>query len=182
MNDEQISARYARALFAVARENGIVERVSRELESFLRILEAEGKLSKLLHHPVIALDIKSALVDEIWARMRFSRQVKGFLKLLLAKKRLGRLGEILKDFQAIALEFEEKVCVLVECAHPLSSRYKDSLGSRLRELLGREVVLDTKVDPSLIGGLRVRSGDTVYDGSVRRKLELIKEALVGKRL
>lgn len=182
MNDEQIPARYARALFSVARENGIIERVARDLGRFLRVLEEERMLAKLFHHPAVATEIKSDLLDEICRHMKFSRQVKSFLKLLLTKKRLGQLGEIFEDFQRMALEFEEKVHILLECAHPLSSRSKGSLRNRLKEILAREIVLDTKVDPDLIGGLRVRFGDTVYDGSVKRKLELIREALAGERL
>lgn len=182
MNDEQIPARYAKALFEVARENGIIERVAGDLGGFLRILGEERKLAKLLRHPGIGPEIKSDLLDEICRRMRFSRQVKDFLKLLLTKKRLGQLAEIFKDFQQMVLEFDEKVHILVECAHPLSSRSKGSLRDRLKEVLAREVVLNMKVNPALIGGLRIRFGDTVYDGSVKRRLELIREALVEKRL
>lgn len=177
MNEEIIPTRYAKALFMAAREKGFIERVRKDLDRFLHILGKEAVLKKTLAHPAVNIKIKYGLIDRISKIEKFSLTTKNFLKVLFRKRRLGFLEEIFGIFRDLILAKGKIAWVRVESVHPLTTRVKASLKEKLKKIFKKEVELIEEVNPGLIGGLRVRFGDRVYDGSVKRKLELIREAL-----
>jgi F-type H+-transporting ATPase subunit delta len=101
-----------------------------------------------------------------------------FLKVVARHDRLGAVRAILQSARKLYNELKGRVEVRVETAGPLSNPLRDQIVARLTQMLGREVVLTTEVNNDLIGGLVVRIGDTVYDGSLAARLKNMQEVTV----
>lgn len=177
MSVNTIANRYARALADVAFERGEVSEVKAELESFAGLLRAHEELRQVLSSPVIATDRKQALLGAILDRMSPRPTTANFLKLLLANHRLMHLDLVLASF---AREIDARrgvVSARVTTARQLTEEERGRLLGQLRSATGKDVRLDFQIDPEIIGGIVMRIGSLVYDGSVRTQLRQIREQL-----
>ena len=186
MADNNTIARpYARAAFAVARENDALEELSRSLGMAKDIL-ADGQVTAFLADPAMTDEQRLEFLSGIFAEAAGKESVfagssehgTNFLKLLLEYGRVGVLPEIADRFDALKAEVENTVDVTVTSAAALSAEQVNEIESALKARLGRNVSLSTEVDEDLIGGAVIRAGDVVIDGSVRARLEGLANALV----
>lgn len=105
-----------------------------------------------------------------------SRIVDGFVSFLRAERFLGHAGKIIAEFETYAHEREKKQVVVIESTKPLALEIKKSIAADMHAALGRELILEEKVRPELIGGIRLRVGDKIVDASIKRKLKQIFES------
>ncbi|REG83886.1 F0F1 ATP synthase subunit delta [Marinomonas pollencensis] len=166
---------YAKAAFEVAREQGQVT----EWASMLNILASvtsEPKLKTALQNPAFSAEEKANALAEVCAEVT-SEQGKAFLLNLAENKRLLLLPAISTLFQMFKLNFEKAVDVKFTSAFELSTEQAQALAASLAKKLDRTVNLTNETDASLIGGVVIRTGDLIIDGSVRGKLAKLAEAI-----
>ena len=177
MTNRSAAARYARALFDVARREGDPQAVGREIESFVTLVTGNEQLHKSLTNPSIPAQKKTQLVGALADRGQMSSPVRKLLLLLAARDRLVLLPELGEEYQKRLLDFLNVVRAEVTTAVPLPSERLSAIEAALARMTGRQVSMTARVDASLIGGVVTRIGSVVYDGSVRRQLERMRETL-----
>ena len=172
-----IARPYAKAAFAVAREQGTLDRWSRWLETARGVVESD-EFQKLERSPGVSTEQLESLIAGICGA-DLDDAGKALLRLLTENGRLDFLPEIAARFKELEAEDRNVAEVEVVSATALDERQKERLAAALRARLSREVRLSCAVDPALIGGAVVRSGDMLIDGSLRGKLERLETELTG---
>lgn len=169
--------RYARAIFELASEEGLVERWGQRLEAVRDIL-GRPEVTSVLANPTIAVrrreDAAAALLEG-----HAGREVLNLAKLLVGANRIGELDGIIEQYQLLADEAAGRVRATATTAVPLTRPAADKLEATLSRRLGREVRLDNVVDRSIIGGLVLQMGDRVIDASVATRLQQLRRQLAG---
>lgn len=176
MKNHSIARRYAQALYEEAASKDRVAQVDEDVLLIRQSLDGSRELVSFFESPVINRDKKEAIVRELFGE-RIQPLTLDFLRLLIEKGREDFFPEIVEAYQGLRDEQQGVVQVHARTAHPLGDEEKKALGQALVKRTGRKVRLTLSQDPSLIGGIIVRVGDTVYDGSVRNKLVNLREQL-----
>jgi len=174
------AARYARALADVVMDAKLnTAEVEQQLEDFATTFAGSKDLRELLLNPSISAQKRVAILDKINVRVGCGPKVRNFLAVLISHERLGALAEILEEYQE---EMNRRLSISdaeVVTARPLEDQERAELEGQVSVLAGHNKVNATfREDKSLIGGAIVRIGSTIYDGSVRGRLERLKERLV----
>ena len=178
MTSRSAATRYARALFDVALKEADVQQADGDLDGFARLVAGNPQLERVLGNPAIPAPRKRALIDEILARAgTVSPPVAKLLALLAERDRLALLPELAAAYRARLMAHANVVRAEVITAVGLPDDRVAALQQGLASATGRQVQLEHRVDPSIIGGAITRVGSTVYDGSVTRQLEKMKETL-----
>jgi F-type H+-transporting ATPase subunit delta len=165
---------YAKALLGAAEKAGQAASVLEELESLQNdVLKSLPALRLTLNSPRVAQEEKVTLLDKAF-RGKMSGTLLNFLKVTARHGRLDCLPDIVKSYRQLVSESQGKVEITVRAAYPLSNPLRDRISARLGEVLKKRVSLIVEVDPDLLGGLVVRIGDTLYDGSVKSQLQRMK--------
>ena len=177
MRQEAVIRSYAGALFDLGVKRGEEEEYGAALELVDALLKEVRGLDAFLRTPRIHLDIKkealrSALGDDL------PEAVLHFLFLAVDNRRQRLLREIARAYRDLLDEHQNRVRVEVEVAHPLDDATLTVVKDRLSGYLGREAVPEVTVNPDLIGGILFRRGDTVFDGSLRRRLRGVRKELM----
>jgi F-type H+-transporting ATPase subunit delta len=167
--------RYAEAAFEVARSSGSLDDWEEQLAAVAAIL-ADPALNRAFTSPVVPRERKEELILATFPEME--SRVRNFLVLLVRQDRLGVLPDILATFRALLNEHRGVQVVEVTTSEPLEASERDEVAARLAQHLGRQVLIETRVDTNIIGGLVARVGDQVLDGSVRGRLDRLRAALV----
>jgi F-type H+-transporting ATPase subunit delta len=174
---QELAVVYAKALLAAAETAGKAPQIADEAAEIAQWLAGEPKFEAVLASELLGDDEKQGIIGRVFAT-RYDKTLVDFLRILSRRDRLGLLGPILRQFGRQFHESKGKVRVLVTAAAALPGPAAEQLARALRPLVGGEPTLEVAVDPELIGGLVVRIGDTVYDGSVARQLERLKSQMI----
>jgi len=178
MTNRTAATRYARALLDVAvKENADLDRVERELASIVDLFAGHRLLAQALLNPVVPVPRKRAAMDALTARGGLLPMVAKLLGLLAERDRLVLLPDLLAAYRDRLLDYRNVVRAEVTTTVPLGNDHVKAIETNLTRASGRTVSLSTKVDPSIIGGVVTRIGGTIYDGSVTRQLQRMKEKL-----
>ena len=172
-----VAARYASALFDLAREQNAVDQVARDLDQFDALVAQSPDLVRLLRNPIFTEEEQTRSIDAILTRAGVSGLTGNFIRLVAAKRRLFALQDMIRAFRELSSDAKGIVRVQVTLAEPASDRVMNEITAALREVAKAEVAVSVKIDPSLIGGVVIRVGDIVYDGSVRNQLSVLRERL-----
>jgi F-type H+-transporting ATPase subunit delta len=170
---EEIAEVYARSLFEVAREHDALDRVHDELGEFAEALEEDRTLQVFLFSPYFSSSEKRDGVRKVvsGADERFVN----FLELLAERHRMPALFRIRREFDSMWAEENQLLPVTVTSAVELDKELVKEIGDRIQEQTGRRVELSSNVDPDVLGGLMVRVGNMVLDGTVRNRLERLRK-------
>ncbi len=177
MSITTIVNRYAQALADIIIERNEIAEVTRELDGFAKLLQDHRELYDVFASPVIALDRKRAVLNAILARLGLKQTSSNFVQLLLQNNRLHNLSEVLRALTKVLDERSGIVSTDVTTARPISEANRNLLLQRLREATGREVRLQFRTDPEIIGGVITRIGSLVFDGSIKTQLARMKRQL-----
>jgi F-type H+-transporting ATPase subunit delta len=182
VTNKTAAIRYARALLDVAiKEQADLELIEREVSEFAGLFTQYPLLEKVLLNPAVPVPRKRAAVADLLAQARFTPIVSKLVTLLADRDRLVLVPDLLAAYRDRLLDFRGVVRAEVTTATPLDAGRTEAIRQGLASLTGRTVRLSTSVDPSIIGGLVARIGSTVYDASVTRQLERMRETLEGAR-
>ena len=179
MNVSSLARRYAAALFGAAKDTGRIDKVESDLGLIGYSLENVPRLKSVLSHPMIPSAKKKQIVSEVF-KGRIEDITLNFVKLLIDKRREEIVGSIEQDYVQIANEHRGVVPALITSAYPLTEEEKTALQAKLSKFTGMQVEIEILENPELIGGLIVRIGDTVIDGSIKGYLAALREKLLGR--
>ena len=170
---EEIADVYARALFEVAKDGAVLDRVHQELDEFADALETDRNLQVFLFSPYFSSEEKKDGVKRIVSDA--DERLVNFLELLAERHRMPALFRIRRTFDGLWAEENKLLPVTVTAAVELDDELVQSIGERIQEQTGRRVDLSSKVDPDVLGGLQVRVGNMVLDATVRNRLEHLRK-------
>jgi F-type H+-transporting ATPase subunit delta len=178
MNDLKIANRYARALADVITERRETDDVIAELNSFATLMDKHSELRALFGSPVISLERKRAVLNELLQRIKLRTSSNNFLRILLDNSRLQDLNRILS---ALLRELDLRRDIIsaeITTAQEMPETEKMKMRERIKAATGKEVRLQFRSDPQIIGGVITRIGSIVYDGSIKSQLAQMKQRLV----
>ena len=176
-----IAKRYARAFFEIADEAKQLENYFGELNGFSSIVEGNADLKEFLANPIFDQAEKKSVVESILQKTNISGITANFLKLLADKQRIVILKDIVEAYREMMDEALKTVRVTVKTAFPLSAELVKKLQDGLEMQTGKQVHMTIAEDQTLLGGIIVRVGDTLYDNSIRTQLNNIRNLLGEER-
>jgi len=179
MTSRGAATRYARALFDIALAEGTdLLRVQKDLGDFARLVGENDPLQRVLTNPAIPVARKRGVIEQLIARAASLQPTVAKVLLMLAERdRLAILPDVVQVFDARLMDHQKVIRARIVTAVPLPPERIAALTDGLKRATGSNVLVETGVDASLIGGAVARIGSTVYDGSITRQLERMKEAL-----
>jgi len=178
LGEARIARRYATALFGVARKLGTAEAVQHDLDAIVEARRESPALTRVLESPLVSASEKHAMLDRALAGV--DDVTRAFIHLLVNKRRTDVLPAIYEEYVRCADEAAGVARAYVTTAAPLSGPLCDELSEALTRHLGRPVQMHFHVEPALLGGVSVRVGDMVWDGSVRGALETMREQILAE--
>lgn len=175
---QRIGSVYAKALIEAAEKVGESDQVVAELEAIVSdVVDRSPQIAAVLSSPRIPHTEKAAMIDKAFGG-QVTVTVLNFLKVLSRHGRLDCLHAVVATARKLLNELRGRLEVELRTAAPISNPLKELIASRLRGMLGKDVVLHTKIDAEMLGGVVVRIGDTLYDGSVATRLANMREKAV----
>lgn len=174
-----LADRYAAALFELADERHALDAVAGDLRALRAMLAESADLSRLVRSPVLSRADQGRAIEALAERAQLSQLTRDFLAVVARNRRLFAVPAMIDAFLARLAERRGEVTAEIVAAQPLSEAQNAALGDQLRQAVGRPVTIDLKVDPSLIGGMIVKVGSRMVDGSLRSKLQRLRLALRG---
>jgi len=172
-----VSGRYATALFELARDENSIDAVKADLDRFAAMLDESADLKRLVRSPVFAAETQLKALSAVLEKAEITGVSANFLKVLAANRRLFAVSEVIRAFNALVAKFKGEATADVTVAETLSDKNLEALKAALKSVTGKDVTLDVKVDPSIIGGLVLKLGSRMVDSSLRTKLNSIKHAM-----
>ena len=172
-----VGARYAQALFDLAKDAGRVAAVEANLKSFKAMRAGSADLRRLLTSPTFAADQKAKALQALAVAGKFEPLARKFLGLMATNGRAAALLSAITAFEALSAIERGVVAAEVTTATPLTAAQQKGLMAALKLALGKTPEIETKVDASILGGLKVRVGSRLYDASLRSKLDSLRFAL-----
>jgi F-type H+-transporting ATPase subunit delta len=174
-----LAGRYATALFELARDERQLEAVGASLATLRQTLRDSADFRELTSSPLISRDQATGAVAATAQAMRLDPVTANFLGVLAQNRRLGQLGNVIRAFNTLAADHRGETTAEVTSAHPLTDDQVQALRANLKNRLGRDVAVDLNVDPAILGGLVVKVGSQMIDGSIRTKLNSLAHAMKG---
>ncbi|WP_235927577.1 F0F1 ATP synthase subunit delta [Sandarakinorhabdus rubra] len=172
-----LSGRYARALFELAVSGKALGAVEASLKSLREALDESTDLQSLISSPLVGRGAAGAAVAGVAEGLGVDALTKNFLGVLAANRRLALLPAVIRDFAALNAARKGEVTAQVTSAHKLSAAQSKALAAKLKAGIGRDVTLDVRVDPAILGGLVVRVGSRMIDSSLKTRLDNLGLAL-----
>ena len=176
-----IAARYARAYAEVATDHKLdPEKAIQELDELGKLFTQNHELHSVFLNPAVAHEDKLKLLGAIIQKIGGAKLLRNFLAVLIDQRRIGLIAEIAREFRE---QFDERVGIAdaqVSSSRELSAAEKKTLEAQLANVTGKKIRARYAEDPALIGGVVVRIGSTIYDGSVRGRLQKMKEQITAR--
>jgi F-type H+-transporting ATPase subunit delta len=172
-----VAERYATALFELAKDTGALDAVEADLKRFAGLVEESADLKRLVRSPVFSADEQLRAISAVLDRAEIGGVVGNFIKVVAQNRRLFAVADMITAFGRLLARHRGEVSAEVTSAEPLSEAHLGDLKAALKATLGKDVALETHVDSSLIGGLIVRVGSRMIDGSIATKLNSLKLAM-----
>jgi len=170
--------RYAKALMGLARRDGMVAEIGEQLQQHQALLRANAQLQKVLENPSVDIQAKTSIVTTLLERTQPAPLLRNFLLLLVQKDRLRQLDAICMHYERMANEELQRIVAQVTTAVELDARQRQIVAGKIAAATQKEVVLEARVDPSILGGLVVRVNNVIVDGSLRGQLARMRKALI----
>jgi F-type H+-transporting ATPase subunit delta len=174
------SLQYATALADVVLEQGAAEPTQKQLEDFRAAYLESAELRNFLASPAISRNDKHAVIEKLVARLGASKIIRNFLFVMADNQRFHLLPEITDTFEDVLRQRQGVAEAEVKSAVELNEKQKSALIQTLERLSGKKIQAKYSLEPGLLGGAVVRVGDTIYDGSVRNRLNQMRVRLASE--
>jgi F-type H+-transporting ATPase subunit delta len=172
-----MAGRYATALFELASETNAIDAVKADLERFDALVAESADLDRLVRSPVFSADEQLAALSAVLDKAGIGGLTAKFLKLITANRRLFAVRAMARAYRELVADHKGEATAEVTVAEPLKDEHLDALRTALKSVSGKDIDLDVKVDPAIIGGLVVKLGSRMVDSSLRTKLNAIRHAM-----
>ncbi len=173
-----VARRYAKALLELGVESNSLDRLVEELSTVSAAWETSPELRNAIENPLVGIAMKKAVIAELAEQIGATATTKNALLLLVERRRTQALPDIARYVREMADARKGVVRAEVTTAAPLSEAYYGRLQVQLEKMTGKKVVVERKTDPTLIAGVVTRIGDRILDGSLRTRLQSIKDSLM----
>jgi F-type H+-transporting ATPase subunit delta len=173
-----VARRYAQALLELGIEQNDLERQVEEIASVAQVWEESAELRNAVENPLVAHPAKRAVMGEVATRLGVSQTTRHALLLLVDRRRTRTLPTIARWLRELADARKGVVRAEVTTAAPLGDAYYARLQTQLEKMTGKRVVVDRRTDPNLIGGVVTRIGDRIFDGSLRTRLQTLRDVMM----
>lgn len=180
MKQTILAKRYAKALFAIGKEDGKYEAYNEALQGIAELFATTPEVEDALTNPLYPLDVREKAMTAIIKAIGADTVTGNFLSLLVQKKRAAIIPEIAESFQIMVDEDKNISHGMVVSAIELTTELREKIQDTLEKLTGKKVELTASVDPSIIGGIVAKVGDVVLDGSIRTQLASLKDSIKGR--
>ena len=177
MRDESIARNYAEALFELAERHEGVEAYGTGIEVVARLIDENDDFRRFLQTPRIALAEKKALVRKVFAET-LPKKLVNFVLITLDKRRQRLLRVIAREYMGLMDQHFNRTHVEVTLARQFDETSMQEMEKRLTAALGKTAIPHVRVKPDILGGVIIRTGDTIYDGSLRRRLDGLRRKLL----
>ncbi len=174
-----LAGRYALALFALANEQKKLEAVGGDLAAVSQALAESAALKALTTSPLVGREEAAKAVAAAAATMKLDTITANFLGVLAKNRRLAQLPGVIRAFNTLSARHRGELTAEVTSAHTLDDDQVDAIRQNLRTRMGRDITVDLDVDPAILGGLVVKIGSQMIDGSIRTKLNTLAQAMKG---
>jgi F-type H+-transporting ATPase subunit delta len=174
-----LAGRYAAALFDLARENKALDAVETSLKTLESALDQSADLKRLVTSPLVGRDAAAAAIKAVGSTLKLDTLTTNFLGVLAQNRRLRQAPAVIAAFRAMAANHRGETTADVTTAHPLTTDQVAALKAKLKSRIGRDVAVNLKTDPAILGGLIVKIGSQMIDGSIRTKLNTLAHAMKG---
>jgi F-type H+-transporting ATPase subunit delta len=174
-----LTDRYAAALYALADEQHVLDAVVAEMEALGQLIDASPDFRRLLESPLIDVNQATRAALAVLEQQGFGKQVRDFVGVITANRRLRALRDIVRAFAALVAQRRGIITAHVASAHPLNDVQRQQLRARLIEAGYGNVNILEAVEPDLLGGLVVRIGARLYDTSLKARLQRLQYAMKG---
>jgi len=181
VRDETVARNYAETLFELASRNESIQEYGDALRMVAGLLEDDSRFRTFVETPRIDDETKKDVIRKVF-RDKVPKQVMNFVLITIDKRRQTLLREISAEYLLLLDDHLGREHVEVTVARPLDDTTANVVSERLSKMLGKQVIPHIRVKPEILGGLVVRTGDTIYDGSVRRRLEDLRRRLLTARI
>ena len=173
-----MAGRYATALFELALDNKAVDAIKKDLDQFDALIAGSADLNRLVRSPVFDADEQLKALSAILAKADIKGLAANFLRVITTNRRLFAVRDMIRGYRALVARHKGEVTAEVTVAEKLNDKNLDALKSALKSVTGgKDIDLDVKVEPAIIGGLIVKVGSRMVDSSLRTKLNSIKLAM-----
>jgi F-type H+-transporting ATPase subunit delta len=172
-----MAGRYATALFELALEGNVIDAVTSDLDQFDAMIAGSPDLARLVRSPVFGAEDQTPAVGALLDKAGIGGLAGKFERLVASNRRLFAIREILRGYKAMVAKHKGEVTAQVTVAEKLSDARLAEIKSSLKSVTGKDVQVDVKIDPAIIGGLIVKLGSRMVDSSLRTKLNAIKHAM-----
>lgn len=177
-----LALKYAKGLFTVAKELGKTQEFGKELNQIKDLLVSMPEVLSALQNPIYPPDLKLEIIQEILKVVKVDPEIERFLNLLVERRRIQFIKEIVTMYQELLDEELNIARGEVITAYPISEEEKKELEEILKNYLKKEVILESRIDEEIIGGVKIKIGDLIFDGSVKTQLIKFKEIIKGEVL
>jgi F-type H+-transporting ATPase subunit delta len=172
-----MAGRYATALFELALESKAVDQVQSDLNAFDALVAASPDLTRLVRSPVFTAEEQEKALIAVLDKAGIKGTAANFLRVVASNRRLFAVREMIRGFNALVAQHKGEVTAQVTVAEALNDVRMGEIRDALKQVTGKDVQVDVEVDPSIIGGLKVKLGSRMVDASLRTKLNSIKIAM-----
>jgi F-type H+-transporting ATPase subunit delta len=172
-----MAGRYATALFELALETNAVDQVQSELKGFEALVASSPDLARLVRSPAFSAEEQARALSAVLEKAGLTGTAANFLRVVASNRRLFAVLDMIRAFNALVARHKGEVTAQVTVAEQLNDARMNEIRDALKAVTGKDVKLDLTVDPSIIGGLKVKVGSRMVDASLRTKLNSIKFAM-----
>jgi F-type H+-transporting ATPase subunit delta len=174
-----LAGRYALALFELARDEKQLETVSKSLGAVRQALSDSDDFRALTTSPLVGRAQSAKAIAAAAGAMKVDPLTRNFLGVLAANRRLSQLGAIIRSYNLLVARHRGEITAEITSARPLDDAQVDAIKANLRTRMGRDIAVDLSVDPAILGGVVVKIGSEMIDGSIRTKLNNLALAMKG---
>ena len=173
-----IAQRYAKALLQIGQKQNNIPSMRQELYSIVGLVKSQPDLERLCMHPLIPPSRKAAVLDEILQKAGASGTIRRFFIVVAKAARLNLVFELAISFSDLVDKYQGVLPALVTSAQPLSENQMKTLTESFSKRTGKQMRFRTEQDPSLLGGLKIQVGSTIYDASLQGRLRMLRARLL----
>jgi F-type H+-transporting ATPase subunit delta len=179
-----VAMRYAKALFLLTVERGQLSVVENDLRSFQGLLRSSAELTSFITSPLLRREVIAKGLDALFVKASISGLSQQFFHVVVKNGRAAALPVIVQAFLDVLASQRGEIVAEITVAHPLTDEQKDMIASTLQQSLSargvKKIIIASKVDASVLGGMMVQIGSSLYDGSIKGKLQKLSQALKSK--
>ncbi len=177
----KIAKKYAKALFEDAKSSSSLDKVQKDLDKLLAAIDDNQELSELFSNPIIPKAVKQECLSEITKRAKFNKATINFLSLLATNNKLLAITDISECYKNNILEHNNELVVDVLTSNKVNKKQQTQLIDKLSKSTGKNIILNLKKEPNIIGGLVIKIGSHMIDNSLKTKLKNIELEMKGEK-